>query len=135
MGHPLIFKWAPVARHRWCKSLVLRFYWSSLKAKLFSLLSPLNFPTTLFLPNLILYSYINKQISFPRLRHPCFEFPWIHRGWTSLFSMSTSNSCFLTCIQVSQEAGQVFWYFHLFQNFPHYLLSSSLNATHRIQQI
>ena len=26
--------------------------------------------------------------------------------------------CFLTCIQVSQEAGEVVWYSHLFQNFP-----------------
>ena len=34
-------------------------------------------------------------------------------------SMSSSNCCFLTCIQVSQEAGQVVWYSHLFQNFPH----------------
>ena len=33
-------------------------------------------------------------------------------------SMSSSNCCFLTCIQVSQEAGQVVWYSHLFQNFP-----------------
>ena len=32
-------------------------------------------------------------------------------------SMSISNSCFLTCIQVSQEAGQVVWYSHLLQNF------------------
>ena len=31
--------------------------------------------------------------------------------------MSSSNCCFLTCIQVSQEAGQVLWYSHLFQNF------------------
>ena len=28
--------------------------------------------------------------------------------------MSSSDSCFLTCIQVSQEAGQVVWYSHLF---------------------
>ena len=34
------------------------------------------------------------------------------------FSMSTSNCCFLTCIQISQEAGQVVWYSHLLQNFP-----------------
>ena len=34
--------------------------------------------------------------------------------------MSSSNCCFLTCIQVSQEAGQVVWYSHLFQNFPHF---------------
>ena len=36
--------------------------------------------------------------------------------------MSRSNCCFLTCIQVSQEAGQVFWYFHLFKNFPQFAL-------------
>ena len=33
-------------------------------------------------------------------------------------SMSCSNCCFLTCIQISQKAGQVVWYSHLFQNFP-----------------
>ena len=33
-------------------------------------------------------------------------------------SMSSSNCCFLTCIQISQEAGLVVWYSHLFQNFP-----------------
>ena len=32
-------------------------------------------------------------------------------------SMSSSNCCFLTCIQISQEAGQVVWYSHFFQNF------------------
>ena len=32
--------------------------------------------------------------------------------------MSSSNCCFLTCIQISQEAGQVVWYSHLFQKFP-----------------
>ena len=31
--------------------------------------------------------------------------------------MSSSNCCFLTCIQISQEAGQVVWYSHPFQNF------------------
>ena len=32
--------------------------------------------------------------------------------------MSSSNCCFLTCIQISQEAGQVVWYSYLFENFP-----------------
>ena len=36
--------------------------------------------------------------------------------------MSSSNCCFLTCIQVSQEAGQVVWYSYLFQNFPQFLV-------------
>ena len=34
--------------------------------------------------------------------------------------MSGSNSCFLTGIQVSQEAGKVVWYSHLFKNFPQF---------------
>ena len=29
---------------------------------------------------------------------------------------------FLTCIQISQESGQVVWYSHLFQNFPQFLV-------------
>ena len=37
-------------------------------------------------------------------------------------SMSSSNCCFLTCIQISQEAGQVVWYSHFFQNFPKFLV-------------
>ena len=36
--------------------------------------------------------------------------------------MSSSNCCFLTCTQVSQEAGQVVWYSHLFQNFPQFIM-------------
>ena len=30
--------------------------------------------------------------------------------------------CFLTCIEISQEAGQVIWYSHLFKNFPKFVL-------------
>ena len=37
-------------------------------------------------------------------------------------SMSSSNCCFLTWIQVSQEAGQVVWYSHLFENFPQFIV-------------
>ena len=36
--------------------------------------------------------------------------------------MSGSNCCFLTCIQISQEAGQMVWYSHLFQNFPQFVV-------------
>ena len=36
-------------------------------------------------------------------------------------SMPCFNCCFLTCIQISQEAGQVVWYSHLFQNFPQFV--------------
>ena len=37
-------------------------------------------------------------------------------------SMSSSNCCFLTCIEVSQQAGTVVWYSHLFKNFPHFVV-------------
>ena len=37
-------------------------------------------------------------------------------------SVSSSNFCFLACIQVSQEAGQGVWYSHLFQNFPQFIV-------------
>ena len=37
-------------------------------------------------------------------------------------SMSSSNCCYLTCIQISQEAGQVVWYSHLFQSFPQFVV-------------
>ena len=36
--------------------------------------------------------------------------------------MSNSNCCFLTCIKISQEADQVVWYSHLFQNFPQFIV-------------
>ena len=36
--------------------------------------------------------------------------------------MSSSNCCFLTYIYVSQEAGQVVWYSHLFQNFLQFIV-------------
>ena len=41
-------------------------------------------------------------------------------------SMSNSNCCFLTCIQISQEAGQMVWYSHLLKNFPHLCFSKCL---------
>ena len=37
-------------------------------------------------------------------------------------SMSGSNCCFLTCMQISQEAGKVVWYSHLLKNFPQFVV-------------
>ena len=47
--------------------------------------------------------------------------PWcipLPNSETVCCSMSGYNCCFLTCIQVSQEAGKVVWYSHLLKNFP-----------------
>ena len=53
--------------------------------------------------------------SFPYLKPVC-------------YSMSSCNCCFLTCIQVSQEAGQVVWYSHLLQNFPQFTVIHTLKG-------
>ena len=37
-------------------------------------------------------------------------------------SMSGSNCCLLTYIQVSQESDQVVWYSYLFKNFPQFVV-------------
>ena len=47
-----------------------------------------------------------------------FSFPYLE----AICSVSSSNCCFLTCIQISQEASQMIWYSHLFQNFPQFVL-------------
>ena len=36
--------------------------------------------------------------------------------------MSGAGCCFLTCMQISQEASKVVWYSHLFKKFPQFLL-------------
>ena len=37
-------------------------------------------------------------------------------------SMSSSICCLLTSIHISQEAGKVVWYSHLFKNFPEFVV-------------
>ena len=47
--------------------------------------------------------------------------------WVCCF-MSSSNCCFLTCIQVSQEAGKVVWYSHLFKSFPQFIVIHTVKS-------
>ena len=79
------------------------------------------------------YWYFSQQSWFQLMLNPAQRFSWctLHRtALTYSFSylepfccsMSSSNCCFLTCIQVSQEAGQVVWYSRLFQNFPQFIV-------------
>ena len=37
-------------------------------------------------------------------------------------TLESSLDCKEICIQISQEAGQVVWYCHLFQNFPQFIV-------------
>ena len=43
-------------------------------------------------------------------------------------SMSGSNCCFLTCIQVSQEASKMVWYSHLLNNFPQFAVIHTVKS-------
>ena len=42
--------------------------------------------------------------------------------------------CFLTCIQVSQGAGKVLWYFHLFKNFPQFVVIHTVRGFHIVSE-
>ena len=42
--------------------------------------------------------------------------------WKVCCSMYSSNFCFLTCKQISQEAGQMILYSHVFRNFPQFVV-------------
>ena len=48
--------------------------------------------------------------------------------------MSSSNCCFLTCIQISQEAGQVLWYSHLLKNFPQFVVIHTIKGFGRVNK-
>ena len=63
----------------------------------------------------ILLSHTALTYSFPNLEPVC-------------FSMSSSNCCFLTCIQISQEEGQVVWYSHLLKNFPQFVVIHTVKS-------
>ena len=47
-------------------------------------------------------------------------------------SMSSSNCCFLTCIHISQEAGQKVWYSRLFQNFPQFVVIHTIKGLYKL---
>ena len=59
---------------------------------------------------------LNKQGS--NIQPWCTPFPI----WNESIASNCSNCCFLTCIQISQEVGQVIWYSHLFKNFPQFVV-------------
>ena len=49
--------------------------------------------------------------------------------------MSSSNCCFLTRIEISQEAGQGIWYSHLFQNFPQFVLIHTVKGFSVVNEV
>ena len=62
------------------------------------------------------------MFSFPNLKLVC-------------CSMSSSNCCFLTCIQISQEASKVVWYSHLLKNFPQFVVIHTVKGFSIVNEI
>ena len=48
--------------------------------------------------------------------------------------MSSSNYCFLACIKISQEAGKVVWYSHLFKSFPQSVVLHTVKGFGRVNK-
>ena len=44
------------------------------------------------------------------------------------YSTSGSNCGFLTCIQISQEAGKMIWYFYLLKKFPQFFVIHTVKS-------
>ena len=51
-----------------------------------------------------------------------------------LCSMSSSNYCFLTCLQVYQEASKVIWYFYFFKSFPQIFVIHTVKGFHVVNE-
>ena len=61
---------------------------------------------------------LNKQGNNIQSYHNIFFFFNLEQVCSSI---SSSNCCFLTCVQISQVAGQVVWYSHPFKYFTQFL--------------
>ena len=92
----------------------------------------------IFLPTILIPACASSSPTFCmmysayKLNEQCNNIqPW-HTPFPNLepvcCSMSGSNCCFLTCIQVSQKARKVVWYSHFFKNFSSLLWSTQSKA-------
>ena len=56
--------------------------------------------------------------------------------WTTghLRALLSCYCCILTCIQISQEAGNVVWYSHLFKNFPQSVVIHTVKGFHVVSK-
>ena len=74
---------------------------------------------------LMMYSAYKLNKQGDNIQPWCTPFPVWNQ---SVVPMSSSHCCFLTCIQISQEADQVIWYSHVLKNFHSLLWSTQSKA-------
>ena len=59
---------------------------------------------------------------------------YVFRNLDSVCSMSSSNGCFLTCIQVSQVIDKLVWYSHFFKNFPLFVVIHTVKGFSEVNE-
>ena len=94
-----------------CKSEVVYISPHNLDSSLWFIQLSISHDCTLHISKISRWQYTALSYSLPNFEPVC-------------YSMSSSNYCFLTCIQVSQETDKVVWYSHLFKNFPQVISDS-----------
>ena len=117
----------------WASFFTFLFY-THQKALNSSLLSSIRVVSSLclslliFLPAILITAYASSSPAF-HIMYSVYKLnkqgyniqPW-HNSFPNFepvhCSISSSNCCFLSCIQISQETGKVVWYSHLLKNFP-----------------
>ena len=133
---PIYFPWSHGTR---CHDL--RFLNVELLANFFTFIKRL-FSSSLSVVRVLSFSYLRLLIILPAILIPAcassslafhmmysaykLNKQWQYTALTYSFpdmelvccSMSSSNCCFLSYTQMSQEAGKVVWYCHLSKNFP-----------------
>ena len=72
----------------------------------------------IYFKNIVLYSLFNFIIITSQWIQWMSFFPFLNQSFVPCLVLT----CFLTCIQISQEAGQVVWYFCLLKNFPQFVV-------------
>ena len=132
----------------WMLSFKPTFWLSSftfIKRLFSSLLSAVRVVSSNCMPEVIAISPGNLDSSLcfiqPSVSHDVLCIEVKHAGWqytalTYFFpdlepvccSMSSSNCCFLAYIEISQEAGQMVWYSHLFNNFPQFVVNHKVQV-------
>ena len=108
-------------------SLTFKKLFSSFLLSVIKVVSSAYLMLLIFLLAILIPAYSSSSLPFHMM---CSVYKLKKTGWlyTALMcsfpnfepvhcSTSSSNCCLLTCIQISQEAGKVVWYSHLFQNF------------------
>ena len=101
---------------------IMKRLFSSSSLSAIRVVSPAYLRLLLFLLAILIPEYSSSSLAFHMMYSAGWQYTALPYSFSNLkpvlCSMSGSISCFLSCLKVSQEAGKVVWYSHLFKNLP-----------------